>query len=285
MKVLVLGRDGQLGSALKAISPSTYKTTFLSRTDVDLSDLSSLRKAVLSYRPVLVVNAAAYTAVDRAETEESMAFRVNAEAPGVIASACNEIGAVLIHFSTDYVFDGDAKLPYREDAPTNPLGTYGQSKLAGEIAVSKASERYIIIRTAWLYSLNGQNFLKTMLRLARSDEEVRVVSDQIGSPTFASDLAYVTWSIIDSLLHKQIGNFGLYHVANYGAISWHRFASEIFEIIGLNDIAVKSILTTEYPTPAPRPRFTALSCDLVNDIFGITMPDWRDAVSRCLRGL
>ncbi len=285
MKVLVLGRDGQLGSALKAISPSIYQTTFLARADMDFSDLSSLRKTVLSYRPVLVVNAAAYTAVDRAEMEASMAFRVNAEAPQVIASACNEIGAVLIHFSTDYVFDGDAKLPYREDAPTNPLGTYGQSKLAGELAISKESEKYIIIRTAWLYSLNGQNFLNTMLRLASSQKEVRVVSDQIGSPTFASDLAYVTWSIIDSLLHKQTGKFGLYHVANSGAISWHRFASEIFQLVGLNDIAVKSIFTSEYPTPAPRPRFTALSCELINDIFGITMPDWRDAVSRCLKDL
>jgi dTDP-4-dehydrorhamnose reductase len=285
MKVLVFGRSGQLGSALEKIAPTGYKTVFLTRSDIDFSDLSRLRAAVLSHKPAVVVNAAAYTAVDRAESEKSIAFKVNGEAPGVIATACSQIGAVLVHFSTDYVFDGTASSPYVEGALTNPLGIYGQSKLAGEEAIAAVTGRYVILRTAWVYSLVGQNFLKTMLRLANNDDEIRVVSDQIGSPTYAGDLAQVAWSIIDSLLENNASKFGIYHATNSGVTSWYRFASEIFDLVGLTGVVVHPISTDQYPTLAPRPRFTALSCVRINEVFGITMPNWQDAVSRCLKDL
>jgi len=285
MKVLVFGRRGQLGSALANISPKRYNTKFLTKSDIDLVDFSGLRDVVLSAKPAIVINAAAYTAVDRAESEADIAFKINAEAPGIMASACEEIGAVFMHFSTDYVFDGDARSPYGESAPTNPLGIYGRSKLAGEKAIGMATERYVILRTAWLFSSVSPNFLKTMLWLAEREKEIRVVSDQIGSPTYAYDLAAAAWMIADSLRESDNNNFGLYHAVNSGVTSWHKFATAIFELVGRTDIVVHPISTEEYPTSAPRPRFTALSCRLMHKNFGIALPDWRDAASRCLKQL
>jgi dTDP-4-dehydrorhamnose reductase len=285
MKVLVFGRVGQLGSALAENLPGRYETTFLDQPDIDLTAPLSLREIVLFLRPTIVINAAAYTAVDRAESEAALVHTINADAPGVIASACKEIDAVLIHYSTDYVFDGASSVPYKENARTAPTSVYGQSKLAGEEAIAAATERYVILRTAWLYSSVGHNFLKTMLRLAKDGSEIRVVADQMGSPTYAWDLAQVTRLIVDAITQGIEDKYGLYHAVNNGVTSWYGFANKIFDLIEGAEVVVRAISTEEYPTPAPRPRFSVLSCEHLRQTFGITLPDWQEGVARCLQRL
>ncbi len=285
MRILVVGRVGQLGSALSEVLPERYETKFLDQPNIDLATPSSLREIVLSSRPAVVINAAAYTAVDRAESEAALAHTINAEAPGVMASACKEIDAVFMHYSTDFVFDGASGVPYTENSPTAPASVYGQSKLAGEEAIAAATERHVILRTAWLYSSVGHNFLKTMLRLAEGDSEIRVVADQVGSPTYAWDLAQVTRAIVEGLARGDDDSFGLYHAVNGGVTSWHGFATKIFDLMGWKGVRVRAISTEEYPTPAPRPRFSALSCERLRQTFDLTLPDWQDAVARCLQQL
>jgi len=285
MRILVVGRVGQLGSALSEVLPGRYETKFLDQPDIDLATPSSLREIVLSSRPAVVINAAAYTAVDCAESEAALAHTINAEAPCVMASACKEIDAVFMHYSTDFVFDGASGVPYTEDSPTAPASVYGQSKLAGEEAIAAATERHVILRTAWLFSSVGHNFLKTMLRLAEGGSEIRVVADQMGSPTYAWDLAQVTRAIVEGLAKGNDDSFGLYHAVNGGVTSWHSFATKIFDLIGWKEVRVRAISTEEYPTPAPRPRFSALSCERLRQTFDLTLPDWQDAVARCLQRL
>ncbi len=285
MRILVVGRVGQLGSALSEVLPERYETKFLDQPNIDLATPSSLREIVLSSRPAVVINAAAYTAVDRAESEAALAHTINAEAPGVMASACKEIDAVFMHYSTDFVFDGASGVPYTENSPTAPASVYGQSKLAGEEAIAAATERHVILRTAWLFSSVGHNFLKTMLRLAEGGSEIRVVADQVGSPTYAWDLAQVTRAIIEGLAKDKDDSFGLYHAVNGGVTSWHGFATKVFDLIGWKEVQVRAISTEEYPTSAPRPRFSALSCERLRQTFDLTLPDWQDAVARCLQRL
>jgi dTDP-4-dehydrorhamnose reductase len=285
MRILVVGRVGQLGSALSEVLPKRYETKFLDQPNIDLATPSSLREIVLSLRPAVVINAAAYTAVDRAESEAALAHTINAEAPCVMASACKEIDAVFIHYSTDFVFDGVSGAPYTENSPTAPASVYGQSKLAGEEAIVATMERHVILRTAWLFSSVGHNFLKTMLRLAEGGSEIRVVADQVGSPTYAWDLAQVTRSIVEGLAKGNDDSFGLYHAVNGGVTSWHGFATKIFDLIGWKEVRVRAISTAEYPTSAPRPQFSALSCERLRQTFGLTLPDWQDAVARCLQRL
>jgi dTDP-4-dehydrorhamnose reductase len=285
MRILVVGRVGQLGSALSEVLPEHYETKFLDQPNIDLATPSSLREIVLSSRPAVVINAAAYTAVDRAESEAALAHTINAEAPCVMASACKEIDAVFMHYSTDFVFDGASGVPYTENSPTAPASVYGQSKLAGEEAIAAATERYVILRTAWLFSSVGHNFLKTMLRLAEGGSEIRVVADQVGSPTYAWDLAQVTRAIIEGLAKGNDDSFGLYHAVNGGVTSWHGFATKIFDLIGWKEVRVRAISTEEYPTPAPRPQFSVLSCERLRQTFDLTLPDWQDAVARCLQRL
>jgi dTDP-4-dehydrorhamnose reductase len=285
MKILVVGRVGQLGSALSEVLPGHYETKYLDQPDIDLAVPSSLREIVLSSRPAIVINAAAYTSVDRAESEVALAHTINANAPCVMASACKEIDAVFIHYSTDFVFDGASGVPYTENSPTAPASVYGQSKLAGEEAITAATERHVILRTAWLYSSVGHNFLKTMLRLAQDSSEIRVVDDQVGSPTYAWDLALVTRAIVDELARGNEDSFGLYHAVNAGATSWHGFATKIFDLMGWKGVRVRAIATEEYPTPAPRPRFSVLSCERLRQTFDLTLPDWHNAVTRCLQRL
>ena len=285
MKILVFGRIGQLGSALAEVLSDRYETRFIDQPELDLTAPESVRDHVQPYLPSIVINAAAYTAVDRAETEPELAHIINARAPGSLAYACDEAGAVLIHYSTDYVFDGTASMPYTETAAAAPTGVYGQSKLAGEIAVASATQRYVILRTAWLYSAVGHNFVKTMLKLANSGQPVRVVADQIGSPTYAQDLARVTRSIIEVLNSSREDCFGLYHVTNTGTTSWHGLAQEIFRLAAHQDVVVQPISTEEYPTPAPRPAYTALDCSKLERVFGLTLPSWRDALARCIDSL
>jgi len=285
VKILVFGRIGQLGSALAEVLSDRYETRFIDQPELDLTVPERVRDHVQTYLPSIVINAAAYTAVDRAETEPELAHIINARAPGSLAYACDEAGAVLIHYSTDYVFDGTASMPYTETAAVAPTGVYGQSKLAGEIAVASATQRYVILRTAWLYSAVGHNFVKTMLKLANSGQPVRVVADQIGSPTYAQDLARVTRSIIEVLNSSREDCFGLYHVTNTGTTSWHGLAQEIFRLAAHQDVVVQPISTEEYPTPAPRPAYTALDCSKLERVFGLTLPSWRDALARCIDSL
>ena len=285
MKILVFGRIGQLGSALVEALSDRYETRFIDQPELDLTAPESVREHVQNYLPSIVINAAAYTAVDRAETEPELAHLINARAPGSLAYACDEVGAVLIHYSTDYVFDGTASMPYTETAAAVPTGVYGQSKLAGEIAVASATRRYVILRTAWLYSAVGHNFVKTMLKLANTGQPIRVVADQIGSPTYAQDLAHVTRSIIEVLNSSREACFGLYHVTNTGTTSWHGLAQEIFRLAAHQDVVVQPISTDEYPTPAPRPAFTVLDCSKLERVFGLTLPNWRDALARCIDSL
>ena len=285
MKILVFGRIGQLGSALAEVLSDRYETRFIDQPELDLTVPESVRDHVQTYLPSIVINAAAYTAVDRAETEPELAHIINARAPESLAYACDEAGAVLIHYSTDYVFDGTASMPYTETAAVAPTGVYGQSKLAGEIAVASATQRYVILRTAWLYSAVGHNFVKTMLKLADSGQPVRVVADQVGSPTYAQDLARVTRSIIEVLISSREDCFGLYHVTNSGTTSWHGLAQEIFRLAAHQDVVVQPISTEEYPTPAPRPAYTALDCSKLERVFGLPLPSWRDALARCIDSL
>lgn len=286
MKILLLGRDGQLGTSLRAGLSAIGEVQAYDQNDLDLGDLARLREVVMTQRPRVIVNAAAYTAVDQAESDAAGATRVNAEAPAVMAAAANELGALLVHYSTDYVFDGAADHPYTEESPTNPLGVYGRTKLAGEQAVRGAGGAHLVIRTAWLYSNHGRNFLKTMLRLANERDELRVVSDQLGTPTYARLVADASVRMIaamtdgDSFASERCG---LYHMTCQGFTSWHGFAQRIIELTGnAARVRVTPISTAQYPTPARRPAYSVLSCEKLARVFGIRLPDWGAALEQCL---
>jgi dTDP-4-dehydrorhamnose reductase len=255
------------------------------RTRVDLSQPETIRQAMADIQPDVVVNAGAYTAVDKAESEAQLAHAVNGIAPGIFAEECEKLGASLIHFSTDYVFDGNSGCAYLETDSTNPLGTYGKSKLAGEEAIRKAGSRHIIIRTAWVYGNGGKgNFVKTMLRLGKEREEIRVVADQIGSPTWTADLGAATAQIIPLLGSES---FGTYHYTNSGVCSWYDFAIAIFEEAEKLGFPLKikrviPITTAEYPTPAKRPAFSVLSTTKISGLLGTYPPHWRQGLRQML---
>ena len=285
VRVLIFGRVGQVGTALAELLPGRAQTLFLDQPEIDLSIPGDVRKPILQFQPAVVINAAAYTAVDRAESEPEVAHVINAAAPGLMAKACEEIGAALVHYSTDYVFDGSAVQPYTENAVVAPRSVYGRTKLAGERAVMAATDRYVILRTAWLYSHVGHNFLKTMLRLAETQSSVRVVADQTGSPTYAWDLAQATVSVVNSLATGRDDAYGLYHATNAGVTTWHGFASRIFQLAGHENMQVEPITTDEYPTPAPRPAYSVLSCEHLAEVFSLRLPNWEDAAARCIEVL
>jgi len=285
VRILIFGRVGQVGSALAELLPDKYQARFLDQPDIDLTVPGDVRQPILEYQPAIVINAAAYTAVDKAESEPELAQLINATAPGLMASVCEEIGAAFVHYSTDYVFDGTAGQPYSEEAAVAPGSVYGRTKLAGERAVAAATDRHVILRTAWLYSHVGHNFLKTMLRLAQSSQSVRVVADQTGSPTYAWDLARVTLSIVEALVGGRDDGYGLYHATNAGVTTWHGFASRIFQLAGCDEIQVDPITTDQYPTPAPRPAYSVLCCDRLEQVYGLTLPHWEDAAARCIEVL
>lgn len=289
MKILLLGGNGQVGHALRrSLAPfgELVVTTRDGRLGdgstceaLDLGELDRIAPLIERIRPDVVVNATAYTAVDRAESERGQAMRINAEAPARLALACAGQGTTLVHYSTDYVFDGTAVEPYREDHPTAPLGVYGESKLAGEQAIRASGARHLILRTAWVYGLHGHNFLRTMLRLAAERDELRVVADQIGSPTPA-------WLIADVTAHairKGEAASGTMHLVADGSTSWHGFAEAIFEEAAmrgwlLRRPAVVPIATAEYPTPARRPAFSVLDSSKLRSVLGMRPPHWREAL-------
>lgn len=273
MRVLITGSGGQVGRALLANAPAGFEAIGLTRSGLDISDASSVRGAVRDHRPALVINAAAYTAVDRAETEEAEAFRVNAEAVATLAEECAAQAATLIHFSTDFVFDGSQGRPYTPDDQTAPLGAYGRSKLAGE-AATLAHSRNLVIRTGWVYGNEGHNFVRTMLRLLSEKEELRVVCDQIGTPTHTRSLAHATWEL------AGCGTTGLVHFTDAGAASWYDFAVAIQEEalrIGLTRRAIPIIPigTAEYPTSAKRPSYSVLDKSKCWALIGRPARHWR----------
>ncbi|MEP6515493.1 dTDP-4-dehydrorhamnose reductase [Microcoleus vaginatus] len=285
MKILLAGGSGQLAQELQPILLSSGEVIAVDRTRLDLSQPESIRQAMAEIQPDLVVNAGAYTAVDKAESEPELANAVNGIAPGILAEECEKLGASLMHFSTDYVFDGSHGSAYLETDSTNPLGSYGKSKLAGEEAIRKAGNRHIIIRTAWVYGNGGKgNFVKTMLRLGKEREEIRVVADQIGSPTWTGDLSAATSQIIPLLGQES---FGTYHYTNSGVCSWYDFAIAIFEEAAQLGLPLKvqrviPITTSEYPTPAKRPAFSVLSTVKISALLGTYPPHWRQGLRQML---
>ena len=289
MKILLLGKAGQVGGALTPLlrqlagSSADEAVVTLGRADVDLSDAAALAQAVQRVQPSLIVNAAAHTAVDRAETESEAAFAINAVAPGVLAAQAAKLNALLVHYSTDYVFDGSQHTPYRESDPTHPLGVYGESKLAGEQAVEASGCRHLLLRTSWVYDSTGRNFLTTMLRLAKQHGKLRVVGDQHGSPTSAALIAEATVHLIRCALDQPDLAGGLYHLTAQGQTTWHGFAQAIMRKAGL-DIPIEAITTADYPTPAKRPAYSVLNCGKLQTQFNYRLPDWQQALD-ALTGL
>ena len=283
MKILLLGKTGQVGGELTPLlrqlagSSADEALVTLGRADVDLSDAAALAQAVQQVQPSLIVNAAAHTAVDRAETEPDIAFAINAIAPGVLAQQAAKLNALLVHYSTDYVFDGSQRTPYRESDPTHPLGVYGESKLAGEKAVQASGCRHLLLRTSWVYDSTGRNFLTTMLRLAKQHGKLRVVGDQHGSPTSAAMITEASLQLIRSMLNQPAMQGGLYHLTAQGQTTWHGFAQAIMRKAGL-DIPIEAITTADYPTPAKRPAYSVLDSSKLQREFNYRLPDWQQAL-------
>jgi dTDP-4-dehydrorhamnose reductase len=283
MKILLTGAAGQLGRELKRSLTCLGDVIACDRSQLDLSKPETLRDAVRAIAPDVIVNAAAYTAVDKAEAEPEMAGAINAEAPGILAEEAKRLDALLIHYSTDYVFDGSKPAPYTEDDTTTPLSAYGRSKRDGELAIAAAGARHLIFRTSWVYGLHGANFMKTMLRLGRERDELRVIGDQVGAPTWTRHLADATALI---LARKDIPD-GLYHLAAAGETSWHCYAETIFaeaRRAGLMETVpvVRRITSADYPLPAPRPANSRLDCSRFQRDFGLALPDWHTGLIDCL---
>jgi dTDP-4-dehydrorhamnose reductase len=281
-KILVTGANGQLGKELQELSDEflVFDFIFLSREELSIHDAESVKQAFKKYAPQYCINCAAYTAVDKAETDQENAFLINGEATGVLASACKEYNTRFIHISTDYVFDGKATAPYKTDAATNPQSIYGESKLLGEQKAIACNDQTVIIRTSWVYSAFGKNFVKTMLRLMSGKTEINVVNDQVGSPTYAADLAKAILSIVSS------GNWypGIYHFSNKGVISWYDFAVAIKELSG-SHCTVNPIPSSAYPTLAKRPFYSAMDTSRIVEVYGIEPEDWKSSLVKCLKRL
>ena len=282
MKILVLGSKGQLGQCLNdQLAITEHDVVYTSRGKIDIAEFEVTKTQILKISPDIVINATAYTAVDKAEEEHQVADRINHLAVANIASICKQLDCWLIHVSTDYVFDGNSEVPYKEDNPTNPRSVYGDSKLKGEAAIEASGCKYLIIRTAWVYSEYGNTFLKTMLRLGADRDELSIVGDQIGCPTYAQDIAKSIVSIL-SCLDLKDSSSGIYHYCGDEPCSWYEFARAIFleaEVQGLKTPSyVKSITTADYPTPAIRPAYSVLDCSKIESSFEVTRSNWRDGI-------
>lgn len=279
-KVLVTGAHGQLGSELNFVSSllENHAFTFVSHQDLDIADAEAVHAIFEKYKFDVLINAAAYTAVDKAETDSDNAYRINRDAVGLLAQVSKEHNCRFVHISTDFVFDGNKAAPLSEQDTVNPLGVYGASKLAGEQRAVQNNPDSLIIRTSWVYSSFGNNFLKTILRLCKERESLNVVFDQIGTPTYARDLAA---AIID-IIYRDEWKPGLYHYSNEGVASWYDFAVAIRDIAGLNT-ALGAIETHQYPTPAIRPKYSVLNKRKFKDTFGIELPNWRSSLQQCMQ--
>ena len=307
-KILLTGKTGQVGRELAPLLDRVGEVTALDRQQLDLTKPDEIRQAVRGVRPDLIVNAAAYTAVDRAESEEAIAQAINAVAPGVLAEEAKKLGALLVHYSTDYIFDGSKGRPYEENDPTNPLSAYGRTKLEGERAIQQAEPAYLIFRTAWVYAREGRNFLLTILRLAAEKEELRIVRDQIGAPTSSQEIAAATVKVLEQI-RTPAANVrqwpeikGIYHMTAGGETNWYEFAKLILEVAAsqsrpeawfaaatrgrpLMTRRIVPIATKDYPTPARRPLYSVLSNKRLNREFGVKLPDWEAQLRLIFRGI
>ena len=288
-KILLFGSIGQVGCELANILPQTGEVISIDRSLVNLESESQIRDCIQHHQPNIIVNSAAYTAVDKAESEPKLAHQINAVAPQIMAEESNKIKAKLIHISTDYVFDGESNIPYTESFTTNPIGVYGKSKLAGEKNIQEKSDDYIILRTAWVYGIHGKgNFVKTMLRVGENREKLTVVMDQVGSPTYAHDIADAIQKLINHFSEQQTQQ--IYHFTNLGVCSWYDFAVNIFKYaqeLGYK-LAVKQVLpisTSEYPTPATRPAYSVLSSRKISKDLNFMPPYWQDSLTIMLKKL
>lgn len=286
MKILLLGCQGQVGQELQTTLSRLGSLTAWSRDNIDLADTETIFDTVVAQQPDVIVNAAAYTAVDQAENEPQLAQQINAIAPGKLALAAESCGAKLIHISTDYVFDGQQNRPYLPDVKPKPLGVYGQSKRDGELAVQLATQRYAILRTAWVYGAKGKgNFVKTMLRLGAERDQLGVVYDQVGTPTWAYDIAEAITALIPKLAEET---YGIYHYTNSGAVSWYDFAIAIFEEArslgyALQISHVQPITSDQYPTPTERPAYSVLGGEKLAQLLAQTSPHWRTSLRKMLQ--
>ncbi len=279
-RLLVFGAGGQVGRhLLEAAARMGRGAIGRAHAEVDICDSEAVARAIAEAEPTSIVNAAAYTAVDRAESDTDKAFKVNRDGAGIVAAAATKAGIPLIHLSTDYVFDGRARTPYKETDPVGPQGVYARSKEAGERGVIEASGKHLILRTAWVYESRGRNFLLTILRLAKEKDELRIVGDQRGSPTAAREIAAATARLLESGLPEP----GTFHVTAGGETTWHGFATEILRLTGKARVRVTGITTGEYPTPARRPRYSVLSNERIRSAYGIALPDWRETLARVCR--
>ena len=283
MVVLVTGANGQLGQSIQSISGKYPEIDFVfcSSSDLDITNLENCKAVFAKHQPHFCINTAAYTAVDKAESESDKAHLINAVGPENLAKVCKEFDTILVHISTDFIFDGTSKVPYLETDIPNPKSIYGQTKLDGELAIQKNWEKHFIIRTSWVYSQFANNFMKTMLRLASELDNLSVVNDQIGTPTNAVDLAEVLIVIIVSSFKFQVSSFGIYNFSNEGQCSWYDFANEIFHQKGIK-IDLKPIPTSAYPTPAKRPAYSVLDKTKIKSTFDIKINDWQTSLRVCL---
>jgi len=292
MRILLTGKNGQVGGELNKILTPLGEITATGRNEMDLSDPEQIRQTVRQVSPKLIINAGAYTAVDKAESEPELALAINGIAPGILAEEAKKLGGVLIHYSTDYANNGKMRNdPYDESDPPAPISVYGKTKLEGDKAIGQSDVPHLIFRTAWVYSRDGKSFLQTILRLAKEKEELRIVSDQMGTPTWCRNIADATGEIIkqlvaggeDSLPETVSGVSGVYHMTCGGQTSWHGFARSILDLANPDPMPrLLAIPTTDYPTPAVRPAYSVLSNSKLEETFGAVLPHWEDALKQCL---
>lgn len=285
MRILLTGKNGQVGSELQHLLPSLGTVFAFGREELDLASADAIRNTMRDVRPDIVVNAAAYTAVDRAEQEQDKAFAINGTAPGIIAEEARRTNAFVVHYSTDYVFDGTKKLPYLETDTPKPLSAYGRSKVAGENAIRASGADHFIFRTSWVYAAHGRNFVHTILRLARERDELKIVDDQIGAPTWARTVAETTCLALNTQYRDRSG---LYHLTASGSVTWFGFAKAILSEAKmlhpeLRMPALIPISTSEYPLPAPRPANSCLDNTRLHTILGLSTPDWSVSLAQCMR--
>lgn len=287
LKILISGKTGQLAIELQKQLAGLAELIVLGREDLDLSQPEQIRTQVRAHQPGLIINAAAHTAVDLAESEPGLAFAINGAAPGVFAEEAKALGIPLIHYSTDYVFDGQKPAPYTEHDQPNPLSVYGKSKLAGEQAITAVGGQHLILRTSWVYASHGKNFLLSMQRLLTQNTELRVVADQVGAPTWASTVAQSTRALIERWHTGDAAAWGIYHLTARGETSWFGFAQAIAQHLAVQGKAcamLEPIPTSAYPTPALRPLNSRLDCGRLEREWHVTQPDWRAALDECMAG-
>ncbi|MBF7980268.1 MULTISPECIES: dTDP-4-dehydrorhamnose reductase [Rahnella] len=283
MRILITGSQGQVGSLLEKKLRDECELLAVGREKLDISDRNSVIEIVTNFKPDYIINAAAYTAVDKAESEEALAFAINSDGPSFLAEAANRIGAVILHISTDYVFDGNDESIYTENMSVGPQGIYGKSKLAGEKAIAEKTDKYIILRTAWVFGECGHNFVKTMLRIVKERDSIAVVGDQYGGPTYAGDIADTLIKMVESIASGKHSRWGIYHYTGMPYVSWYEFAEAIFSQALEHTLIKKvpslsSIPSSAYPTPAKRPKNSRLDCTKIKEQFDIEPSDWKLAL-------